>query len=302
MRRVPVLLALLAAMLAPALAQPAPAAADSLRWEGERRTWRLRLPEGVERPPLILVLHGGGGRGRQIERHSDMTEAALPAGFAVAYPDGLDRHWNDGRGDPISEAHQENVDDVGFLLALIDRLAAEGSIDPARVYVMGISNGGMMTYRLLCEAADRFAGAIAIVANLGAEIAPACRPSRPVPLMVINGTADPLVPYEGGPVAAFGKERGEVLSTEATLALFAAANGCAGREQLAAPDAAPDDGVTPEHLLYRGCAAPLELWRMVGGGHGWPGASQYFGERLIGVVPEAPDATGLAVAWFAHGG
>lgn len=288
--------AVLAALLLVAAA--APAAADSMTVEGERRTWSLRLPEGVERPPLILVLHGGGGRGRQIERHSGMTEAALPAGFAVAYPDGLDRQWNDGRGDLISAEKGNLRDDVAFLTALVDRLAAEGAIDPARVYVMGISNGGMMTYRLLCEAASRFAGAVAVVANLGEEIAPTCAPSRPVPLMVLNGTADPLVPYQGGPVKVFEQERGRVLSTEATLAHFAAANGCAGREQVAVADPAPQDGVTPERIVYRGCAAPTELWRFVGGGHGWPGASQYFGERLIGTVPEAPSATALAVDFF----
>lgn len=291
----------LAALLLVLAAAP-PAVAYSLTLDGERRTWTLRLPAGVERPPLILVLHGGGGRGRQIERHSGMTEAALPAGFAVAYPDGLHRQWNDGRGDLVSAEKGNLRDDVAFLTALIDRLAAEGSIDPARVYVMGISNGGMMTYRLLCEAAGRFAGAVAIVANLGEEIAPACQPARPVPLMVLNGTDDPLVPYQGGAVTVFEQERGRVLSTEATLARFATVNGCAGREQLAAADPAPQDGVTPEHVVYQGCAAPLELWRFVGGGHGWPGASQYLGKRLIGVVPDGPSATALAVEFFRRGG
>ncbi len=218
--------------------------------------------------------------------------------FAVAYPDGENRQWNDGRGDAISREKGRLRDDVGFLRALVAELAAAGTIDPARVYVMGISNGAMMTFRLLCESADLFAGAVTIAGNLGEEIAPSCRPSRPVPLMMINGTDDPLVPYDGGPVTVFEQERGRVLSVEATLTLFAAANGCASRSRVETPDPAPQDGVTPEHEVYWNCRQPLELWRMIGGGHGWPGASQYLGERWIGVVAEAPAASALAMAFF----
>ncbi len=272
----------------------APALAESLAYDGEKRTYILRLPEGVERPPLIVVLHGGGGRARQIDRHTGLTEQAEAQGFALVYPDGVERRWNDGRGDQDAST----ADDVGFLAALIGDLGSRGVIDPDRVFIMGPSNGGMMTLRMVCERADLFVGAVAIVANLPQQIAPQCRPSRPVPLMVMNGTADPLVPYDGGEVEVFGISRGKVISTEATLEHFSAIDGCTGRQQVPVTDPAPKDEVTPEHEVFTGCSASLELWRYVGGGHGWPGAPQYAPKRIIGIVADAPAVNDLALAFF----
>lgn len=290
MRRL--LAVLLVLLLAP------PALAETFSYDGQERDYILRLPKDVERPPLIVVLHGGGGRGRQIDRHTGLTQAATARGFALVYPDGIDRQWNDGRGDWHSQDHAATVDDVGFLAALIADLGARGVIDPARVFVMGVSNGGMMTYRMVCERAELFRGAVAVVANLPKDMAPVCSPSQPVPLMVLNGTADPLMPYDGGEIAVFGRSRGTVISTEATLERFALANGCDGREALPVEDPAPDDEVTPEHDVFTGCAADLELWRYVGGGHGWPGAGQYRTERLVGIVAHKPTVNELALAFF----
>jgi polyhydroxybutyrate depolymerase len=277
----------------------APAAlAESLQHDGRERDYILRLPEGVERPPLIVVLHGGGGRGRQIDRHTGLTQAAVARGFALIYPDAIDRQWNDGRGDPQSVEHEATVDDVGFLTALIADLGRRGVVDPERVFVMGVSNGGMMTYRMICERAELFTGAVAVVANLPMDMAPRCNPGRAVPLMVLNATADPLVPYDGGEIVVFGLNRGTVISTEATLARFALANGCSGREARMVEDPAPEDGVLPQHEVFTGCQADLELWRYVDGGHGWPGAGQYRAESLVGVVAHKPTVNELALAFF----
>ena len=281
-----------------ALLLASPAFAESLTYDGRQRDYILRLPDGVERPPLILVLHGGGGRGRQIDRGTGLTQQATAQGFALVYPDAIDRQWNDGRGDPNSVEHASTVDDVGFLSALVADLATKGLIDPARVFVMGVSNGGMMTYRMVCERAELFVGAVAIVANLPQAMAPQCNPSRPMPLMVLNGTKDPLVPYDGGDIVVFGLNRGTVISTEATLERFSVANGCTGRQPVQADDPAPGDGVTPEHEVFVGCSADLELWRYVGGGHGWPGAGQYRQESLVGVVAHKPTVNDLALAFF----
>jgi polyhydroxybutyrate depolymerase len=290
MRRTRILV--IALFLAPA------AQAESLVHDGRERDYILRLPEGVEQPPLIVALHGGGGRGRQIDRYTGLTQAATARGFAVVYPDAIDRQWNDGRADPQSVDHAATVDDVGFLTALIADLGRRGLIDPRRVFVIGVSNGGMMTYRLLCERAELFTGAVAVVANLPQAMAPQCNPSQPVPLMLLNATADPLVPYDGADIVVFGLNRGTVISTEATLARFSVANGCNGREVLPVVDPAPDDRVLPEHEVFTGCVADLELWRYVDGGHGWPGAGQYRAEGLVGVVAHKPTVNELALAFF----
>lgn len=292
-RRLVALLLLLAATLAP------PAAAESLVVQGRERDYRLRTPEGAGPWPLLLLLHGGGGSGRQIERHSDLTQPLLAAGFAVAYPDGVGRQWNDGRADLDAATVRAGVDDVAFLLALVDRLVGEGTADPERVFVAGISNGGIMTFRLLCDAAGRFAGAITVVANLGQETAAGCAPARPVPLLMLNGTADPLVRYEGGPVMVLGKARGGVIGTEATLALFARANGCAGLAPLPLADPAPDDGVGVEAIVGEGCAAATRLLRYVGGGHGWPGKGQALGWFSDAPIAAAPAANDLILDFLA---
>ena len=293
MVRLPAVLAALLLLLPLALA----ARADSLTVDGRERDYVLRLPPGEGPAPLLLVLHGGGGSGRQIERHSDLTEPALAAGFAVAYPDGVGRQWNDGRADLDARTVREGVDDVAFLLALVDRLAAQGAVDPARVFVTGISNGGIMTFRLLCDAADRFAGAVTVVASLGVEVAGACVPARPVPLLMLNGTADPLVRYEGGPVVVFGQSRGSVIPVENTLALFGAANFCDDMRPREMPDPAAD-GVGVEMLVGEGCRVPTLLVRYLGGGHGWPGKGKAFGRFSEAPIPEAPAANDLILDFF----
>lgn len=286
---------LLAALLGLAVL---PARGESLTVDGRERDYILRQPPGEWPAPLLLVLHGGGGRGRQIERHSDLTDPALAAGFAVAYPDGVGRQWNDGRADLDAETVREGVDDVAFLLALIDHLAATGAVDPARVFVTGISNGGIMTFRLLCESADRFAGAATVVASLGVEVAGDCVPSRPVPLLMLNGTADPLVRYEGGPIMIFGKARGSVIPVEDTLAQFGAGNFCDDIRPQAMPDPA-DDGVGVEMLRGEGCRVPTLLVRYLGGGHGWPGKGKAFGRFSEAPIAEAPAANDLILDFFA---
>lgn len=284
-------------LLAALLLTLSAARAETLLVEGRERSYLLRQPAAAGPAPLVLVLHGGGGRGRQVERHSELTEPALAAGFAVAYPDGVGRQWNDGRADLQAQTVREGVDDVAFLLALIEHLAAEGVVDPARVFVVGISNGGIMSLRLFCQAADRLAGVVTIVASLGVEVAEGCQPARPVPLLMLNGTADPLVRYEGGPIEILGRARGSVIAVEATLALAAAANGCAGLAPVAIEDPA-DDGVGVEALEGQGCQAPVRLVRYLGGGHGWPGQGQALGFFSDAPVPEAPAANELLLAFF----
>lgn len=292
------LLSCLVLLLPVLLREAAPAAADTIKVDGRQREYVLRLPTSAWPAPLLMVLHGGGGRANQFERYVDLTEAALAAGYAVVYPQGFVKHWNDGRLDFKVDAVKENVDDVKFLLALVDRLVKAGQADAKRVYVAGISNGAMMTLRLACEAADRLAGIVTVVGSLGVETAESCSPARPLPILMLNGTADPLVPYEGGPVTVLDDERGSVIPVEQTLALFAKANGCGAASVEAMDDPAPRDDIGVEELVYHDCAAPTALVRYIGGGHGWPGAGQYLGERLIGRIPDGPAANDLLLDFF----
>ncbi len=119
--------------------------------------------------------------------------------FIVVYPDGFERYWNDCRKRGAFSAKTRNVDDVGFIHTLIDRFREDFGVDSAHVFVMGFSNGGQMAFRLALELPLEIAGIAAVAANLPAPDNCACREAeRPVPVLIVNGTADPINPYAGG--------------------------------------------------------------------------------------------------------
>jgi polyhydroxybutyrate depolymerase len=184
---------------------------------------------------------------------------------------------------------------------MVDDLERQGiGFDRAAVGVTGISNGGFMAMRMACEAAREIVGIAAVTATMPAEIGTRCRPARPVPVLVINGTDDPLVPYQGGVVRAFGRNRGVVWSTERTVEFWASVNGCSGAARsVALPDRDASDGTITIRHDYQGCPrAPVTLLEVKGGGHSWPGASQYLPTALIGRVSRDFDASEAIATFF----
>jgi polyhydroxybutyrate depolymerase len=233
--------------------------------------------------PLVILLHGRYGTGVQVEGHSGLSAIADREGFVAVYPDGVDRSWHDKREDgPAAEQH---VDDVAFVSSLIDKMIAEQDVDPKRVYVAGISNGAMMTFRLACDLSEKIAAVGTIVGSLPENGAAACKPAHPMPLLMINGTADPLVPYGGGMVA---KDRGRVLSADATRARFAELNGCGPPAPAVTFDRVDDDTSVTE-LAHTGCAE-VRLFSIVGGGHTVPGRSENLPRMLVGRTSRELDA------------
>jgi polyhydroxybutyrate depolymerase len=269
-------LCIVLAMLPPlGLAAPA---ADSNR-EGEiqhgglTRTYTLHVP-GSHDPrtpaPLVLVLHGGGGAGRSTERMTGFSELADRRGFIVVYPNGIDRRWNDARG----VVARQDVDDVGFLTALVEHSRRTLPIDPRRVYASGISNGAMMSYRLACERSEIFAAIAPVAGAMPEPLGPRCSPSRPVSLVAISGTEDPLVLWGGGPVA---RNRGRTMSVPDSVALWARLNGCPAPASVTQePDRDPADGTRVRRETYGPCqeGASVVLYAVEGGGHSWPGSTR----------------------------
>lgn len=272
----------------------------TLTHAGVERTYLRYVPDRVARSsvkaPLVLVLHGGRGRAGQIMRYTGFNRLADRQGFVVVYPQGLNRQWSDGR--PVNGA----TDDVGFLVKAVDAAVTTGQVDPARVFVAGISNGGFMALRLACDATARFAGVAAVTAQLTDYLSTRCRPSRPLPVLLLNGTEDPLVPYKGGVVAERFGGRGAVIPTDATLGFWAWRNGCQGGPRTARlPDRDPGDGTRIERMAWETCigGARVVLYRVVGGGHTWPGKVQYLPERWIGRTSRDADGTELIWRFFA---
>jgi polyhydroxybutyrate depolymerase len=256
---------------------------------GRSRRCLLHVPgdaSGRSRP-LLIVLHGGGGTPEGMVRltKNRFNELADASGFFVAYPGGLGRSWNDFRDDAKGYAHSQKIDDVGFISALIERLAAEYPIDRGRVFATGISNGGFMSYRLACELSGKIRGIAAVTATNTPDQASKCAPARQVSVMVINGTEDPIVPYNGGEVKLLGGSRGAVASTDDTIRFWTRLNKCEDKpavEEL--PDSDPADNTRVKKISYGPCGggSRVVLYRVEGGGHTWPGGLQYLFTRVIG--------------------
>ncbi|MEO0085035.1 MAG: PHB depolymerase family esterase [candidate division WOR-3 bacterium] len=245
----------------------------SLEFGGRKRTYLLHLPDMTAdyARPLVFVLHGGGGSGRAVARLTGFSRLADSVGFIAAYPDAVERHWNDGRGVKRFLAQREEVDDVGFISALIDTLVRQFGLDPTRVYAAGMSNGAMMCHRLGLELSDRVAAVAPVAGNLPVKLAER-RPTRPVSVLAINGTDDPLVPFEGGGVGRIVK-RGKVLSTAKTVGFWVERNGCASVPDTSwVDDADPQDGIRVARAVHSGGrdGSEVVLYTVFGGGHTWP--------------------------------
>jgi polyhydroxybutyrate depolymerase len=164
----------------------------TMAFGGLDRTYRLHKPAGLAAAaPLVVMLHGATGTGQQAENSYGWDQLADSAKFVVAYPDGIGRSWN-GHG-CCAKAMRENIDDVGFITAMVGQISADLPIDKSRVYAAGISNGGIMSYALACNS-----GIFAAIGPDSATMLDACSAPHPTSVIHIHGTADKLVPYHGG--------------------------------------------------------------------------------------------------------
>lgn len=239
-----------------------------LTWQGaHRRALLHEPPTGTGPRPLILALHGTGGTARLMAGITGLNALADREGFSVVYPQALGEQgsedptraaaWNAGPGCGCP-LHPE-VDDAGFLRALLARLVARGVADPRRCYVAGLSNGGRMAYRLALDASDQVAAA-GVVA--GAWDGGGHAPLRPVPTLVIHGTEDQHIPYDGGR-GTRGRDL-EHLSVPHTVHRWALLMGCDGRPRRCFEGPYQCDTLS-------GPGAEVALWTLPGAGHAWPG-------------------------------
>ena len=280
--------------------------------DGRERGYLVRVPPGATDDPLpvVVALHGGGGNASQFKRGSGLDEVADREGFLAVYPFGTGRRrdrmltWN--AGDCCGVAQSEDVDDVAFIVAVVDHVAERWPVDRRRVYATGHSNGGMMAYRLAAEAGDRFA---AVGPVSGAMIVdPPDRAGRPVPILHIHSVDDPRALYEGGlgPPFPFTTSRVEHRPVLDGLAYWADRNGCPADpvegETLYGEDGTLNAGQTATRLEYSPCdsGAVVTHIRLTGAGHGWPGEVQgRLRERIIGPSTTLIQAAEEVWAFFA---
>jgi polyhydroxybutyrate depolymerase len=263
------------------------------------RTYEIDLPARAPAPslplPVVLVFHGGGGSAASVRTQTRMSVKGGAAGFVAVYPQGSGgvagklRTWN--AGTCCGWAMQHRVDETAFVAALLDDLATVVAIDRTRVYATGISNGGMIAYQVACTLADRFA-AIAVVAGEMTVASGECRPARPVPVLVIHGTADRNLPFDGGP-GARALAVHDVKSVGSAIDFWRHHDGCA--------DAATSERTgAVTRTRYRGCSgdSEVELITIDGGGHSWPGGERL--ARFLDPPSDALDASDEILRFFAR--
>ncbi len=273
-------------------------AEQTLEFGGIKRVYRVHVPTVYNKEipaPLVFVLHGGGSTGKPMDKLTGLNALADKKGFFVVYPDGFEKSWNDGR----KTVKNPKIDDVGFISALIDHIAKTYAIDRKRVYSSGISNGGMMSSRLACELSDKIAAIATVAGNLNADIAPNCKPKTPIPVLIMHGIGDTIVPFAGGAVFTFGGQGqgGNVLSVQSALQFWAENNACSPKPQTVDFDADPKDGTKVRRDLFTGCKhnADVAVYSITNGGHTWPGGWQYAAESFVGKTTR--DINGSEIIW-----
>jgi polyhydroxybutyrate depolymerase len=247
----------------------------SLEVDQRTRTYLIHVPpsyDGTKAVPVVLAFHGGGSNAQQMVSFCGLNDKADQEGFLVVYPNGTGRlarmlTWN--AGNCCGYAQAQNVDDVAFVRALLDDLAKIAKIDAKRIYATGISNGGMMAYRLASELSDRIAAIAPVGGPMGTET---CRPSRPVSVMHFHGTADQFAPFKGGQ-GEKSVSRINFYSVEHSIRCWVKTNGCKEESLTVREPDKVDDGTHVVRKTYGGGrdGSEVVLVSIEGGGHTWPG-------------------------------
>lgn len=239
------------------------------------RTFIVHLPpayDGITEIPLIFVLHGGGNGDATTARDAlHFDEVGDTANFITVFPYGYYNDWADGRG--IASADTAGIDDVSFLTTLKDTLINQYAVDSCKTYITGPSNGGMMSLRIASETPHSFSAYAPIISSLPDSIAINFNPQSPVSLLLMPGTADPLIPYEGGNLSPLAG--GSVIGIDSTIALFMSNNDCVNTnpDSTLFPDIDPTDNSTVIRYDYGFCndSSEVVLYKVIGGGHTIPG-------------------------------
>lgn len=239
-----------------------------------QRSYLVHIPpryDSKKPTPVVLAFHGGGTNADIMVTFSGLNKKSDEAGFIVVYPSGtgrLEKILTFNGGNCCGYAMNNKIDDVEFTRRILDDLAKSANIDPKRVYVTGISNGGIMSYLLASELSDR----IAAIAPVGGPMGTAtCKPKRPVSVIHFHGTADEHAPFEGG--KGKGRSGTDFYSVDHSIQAWVKANGCNQEPVVTKFADTAKDGTTVTRKTYGSGkeGAEVVLIAIEGGGHTWPG-------------------------------
>lgn len=252
--------------------------------DGTQRRYEVVMPPGGEAVPAVIALHDAGNTLDGIKEATQLDRAALQHGFAAVFPAAVaeaERTWNAGFCCGVGPS--VGIDDMAFLEALVDELAGDERIDAERIHLAGVSNGAVMAYHYACRHPEAIAGVGSVAGTMNPET---CEPSAPVPVLEIHGTADQVVPFDGGAMPEFVMATRPAMGAEALTKRWAELNGCAGE-----PTTTGEAPVS--RTVWDECdgGASVQLIAVEEGGHTWyaPG---------FGPVQGAVDATAEIVSFF----
>lgn len=266
--------------------------------------------DAVSPLPVVVAFHGGGGNSlagaSSTCPRGDLTDpeclhsVGARSGFVTVYPNGTpgpqgpqQRIWNAGGGEDgwaCVGFCRDDIDEAGYIEAVLDDLASWLVVDADRVYGAGLSNGGAVLHRLACELADRFVAIAPIGAGNQFATSAECRPSRPVAVLHVHGTEDGCWPYEGGPIVCSNPNNtAPTVSVDQSMAGWVSRNECTGGPVTTQGPDRVDDPIRVEEDRWSGCTALVRHYRVIGGGHTWLGGRQFLPVRVIG--PAYPDVS-----------
>jgi polyhydroxybutyrate depolymerase len=276
--------------------------AGTLRVQERERSYLLYMPRQRRAgAPLVVLLHGSRQTAEGLRRATGYAfdRLADEHGFVAVYPDGYKRRWNDCRAGGRYPARKLQVDDVGYILSLVDLLKTEAGIDPRQVFLAGYSGGGQLAFRIALQRPERVAGIASFGANLPTPENWACEiAGKPVAALLINGTRDRINPYQGGKVSVFGfASRGTVLSSHASAEYFANLAGLHRFEEQRLGEAG--ETWIEQRRWYQPGSPEIMLITVHGGGHVVPGPSAAF-PRILGKVSGALDGPREVWNFFAR--
>lgn len=251
----------------PATSKPLHIESGSFEFEGQKREYMVLTPDtysGSQKYPLVIYLHTHGNPVEDDWNNIELSQYADSHDFMVVYPRAIRAIWNSGFGDRIGRGGPD-VNDVGFIDALIDTLDTNYNLDLERIYTVGWSNGGFMAYKLACQLSHRIAAVAVVGGALSTNTLAECNPHRPVPILHIHGTRASWVPIEG----AIGWE-----SVDQTLNFWISFNACEKVEITTLEDLDLTDDLSVEKITYSDCTdnSNVIYFKRIGGGNYWPTA------------------------------
>lgn len=270
--------------------------------DGLDRSYLITVPDGLSGPvPLVVAIHGLFEKSESMQKRvarGRLDVFAEQYGFVVVYPSAWGRVWNIGEGPGASRIFPAR-DDLGYLSRVVADTRATIEIDPARIFLVGYSQGGMISFSLACRNPGLFRAVAAVASQFPAMFSDECTSAPPDGVLMIHGTEDAVVPFDGGPVISGPFAKMELMSYEGSLAFFARRKGCGTLPELRHWDEKPDGTVVRRKGWYA-CSdgGAVEGYEVDGGGHRWPSGGPIL--PITGSTTREIDGTAAVWSFFSR--